>query len=90
MEDNKIINIEEAMEVNEAIVADVKSGGNFGKTALVIGGAVCAGYAAYKLGKKVVAKIKDRRENAEHECEYAIVNSKDEDENVVELKVEAK
>lgn len=87
---DKIMNIEEAMEASEAVVAEVESGRSFGKAALVVTGAAAVGYGLYKLCKKVVVKIKDRRENAEHECEYAVVHPKDEDENVVELKVEAK
>lgn len=69
MENNEIMINEEVME-DVAEVATVDSGKGF-KTVAAIGLTVLAGLAIYKVGKKIVAKVKAKKEQTnEVEAEY--------------------
>jgi hypothetical protein len=59
--ENEIMNVEEVMED----VALTNEGCGLGKAALIGVGVVAVGFAAYKVGKKVIAKIKNRKNEVE-------------------------
>lgn len=53
--------LEEVLGNNEEVVVEVVKS-SFGKNALIVAGLTAAGYAAYKLGKKVYNKHKAKND----------------------------
>ena len=49
----------------EEVVVEAVKKGSFGKNALIVAGLTAAGYAAYKLGKKVYNKRKAKQKDAD-------------------------
>ena len=65
--ENEVMNYDEAMEteVENDIVETEDSGMSTGVAMLIGAGLTAASVAAVKLGKKVIAKLKARKENQE-------------------------
>ena len=80
MENNEITKVEEIG--NEVIEAE-KAGLGFGQIAICVVGLAAVGFAAYKLGKKVVTNYKAKKE-AENSIENKIIKLKDNEVEVVE------
>lgn len=72
MENNEIMNYEEIEVVNDAVVADEKTGNGAGVAMLIGAGVVLAVGAGVALGKKAIAAFKAKKELRQPDKEITV------------------